>query len=47
MTGRPDLPRHVAVERFYLDHVGAVVAEHLGGIGPHQHGRHVDDLDAL
>jgi len=32
---------------FHLDDVGAVIAEHLGGIGTHQHGRHVDDLDAL
>src|SRR5438128_4737099 len=47
MTGRPDLPCHVAIERFHLDDVGAVIAEHLGGIGPHQHGRHVDDLDAF
>src|SRR5215207_7701133 len=47
MAGRPDLPRHVAIVRFHLDDIGAVVAEHLGGIGPHQHGRHVDDLDAF
>ena len=47
MPGRPDLPRHVAIRCLDLDDVGAVVAEHLGGIGPHQHGRHVDDLDAL
>ena len=47
MPRRPDLPRDVAVVRFHLDDVGAVIAEHLGGIGPHQHGRHVDDLDAF
>src|SRR5258706_2196902 len=47
MTGRTDLPRHVAVERLDLDDVGTIVAEHLRGIGPHQHGRHVDDLDPL
>src|SRR5581483_5866029 len=47
MAGRTDQPRHVAVQRLHLDHVGAVVAEHLGRVGAHQHGRHVDDLDAL
>src|SRR5712672_3672006 len=47
MACRTDLPRDITVEGFDLDDVGAVVAEHLGGIGPHQHGRHVDDLDAL
>ena len=47
MARRPDLPRDVTIERFHLDDVGAVITEHLGGIGPHQHGRHVDDLDAL
>ena len=47
MARRPDLPRHVAVGRLDLDDVGAEVAERLGGIRPHQHGRHVDDLDAL
>src|SRR6266436_5019648 len=47
MAGRTDLPRHVAIERLDLDDVGTIVAEHLGGIGAHQHGRHVDDLDAL
>src|SRR6202000_1740610 len=40
-------PRHVAIERFHLDDISAVIAEHLGRIGPHQHGRHVDDPDAL
>jgi len=29
------------------DENAAIIAEHLGGIGPHQHGGHVDDLDAL
>src|ERR1700722_15582742 len=47
MPRRADQARDIAVERFDLDDVGAVIAEHLGGIGPHQHGRHVDDLDAL
>ena len=47
MPGRPDQAGDVALQRLDLDDVGAVIAEHLGGIGPHQHGRHVDDLDAL
>src|ERR1700704_1733226 len=47
MACRADQPRYVAVERLDLDDVSAVIAEHLGRIGPHQHGRHVYDLDAL
>src|ERR1700676_3440471 len=47
MPRRADQARDVTVERFNLDDVGAVIAEHLGGIGPHQHRRHVDDPDAL
>lgn len=44
---RADQAGDVAVQRLHLDHVGTVVAEHLGRVGPHQHGGHVDDLDAL
>lgn len=44
---RTDQAGDVAVQRFHLDDVCAVVAEHLGRIGTHQHGGHVDDLDAL
>ncbi|MGY4369943.1 hypothetical protein ACVW1A_006008 [Bradyrhizobium sp. LB1.3] len=47
VTHRADQAGDVAVERFHLDDVSTVVAEHLGRIGPHQHGCHVDDLDAL
>ena len=47
MTDRSDQPGHVAFQRLDLDDIGAIVAEHLGGIGSHQHRRHVDDLDAL
>jgi hypothetical protein len=47
MPERADQTGNVALERLHLDDIGAVVAEHLGRIGPHQHGRHVDDLDAL
>ena len=46
MAGRADQAGDVAVERLDLDDFGAVIAEHLGGVGPHQHGGHVDDLDA-
>jgi hypothetical protein len=47
VTGRADQPRHVAICGFDLDDIGAVIAEHLGRVRAHQHGRHVDDLDAL
>ena len=37
MARRPDLPGDVAVECLDLDDIGAVIAQHLRGIGPHQH----------
>lgn len=47
MQDRPDLPRDVAAGRFHLDHIRAHVAQRLGGIGPHQNGRDIDDADAV
>jgi hypothetical protein len=44
---RADLPGYVALRRFDLDDIGAVVAENLRRVRPHQHRRHVDDFDAF
>jgi hypothetical protein len=40
-------PRVVALWRFDLDHLGAMVGEHLAAIGPAQHPRQIDDFQAL
>src|ERR1700743_2975057 len=47
MPGRTDQAGDVSVRRFHLDDIGAIITEHLGRVRPHQHGGHVDDLDAL
>lgn len=42
----PRLAHDVAAGRLDLDNVGAIVAEHEAGIGPHDHGGQVENQDA-
>ena len=47
MPARADLADDVAFERLDLDDVGAHVAELQGRIGPHEHGRHIQDAQTI
>jgi hypothetical protein len=47
MPARADLANNVAFERLDLDDVRAHVAELQGRIGPHEHGRHIEDAQTI
>ena len=43
LEGRPPVAHLVALRRLDLDHLGAVVAEHLGAVRAAEHASQIDD----